>query len=72
MKRLALVLPALVLFVALAVLGCTNKGLVGPTPRADDTVVSSCVTCHSDKATLQEVASPEPEATTSAETTGEG
>jgi len=71
-KRLVLVIPVLVLLVALVAIGCTNKDLIGPTPKADEEIVSSCVTCHIDKETLQEVASPEPEPTVSEATTGEG
>lgn len=70
MKRLVFVLPALVFLAALAAFGCTNRGLVGPTPNVDDTITSSCVICHIDEATLQAVASPEEP--TSAETSGEG
>ncbi len=72
MKKLVLVIPVFVLLAALLASGCTNQDLIGPTPKADDEIVSSCVICHSDKETLKEVASPEPEATVSPETVGEG
>jgi cytochrome c553 len=70
MKRLVLAVTILVLLVALSAIGCTNKVLVGPSP-ASENVVSSCVTCHTDKDILKEVATEVVEEK-SEETTGEG
>lgn len=71
MKRLVAVVVILsIVVVALAVAGCSNKGLIGPS--ADTEQASSCVTCHTDKDTLKAVASTETEKATSEETTGEG
>jgi len=71
MKRLVLVVGIILVLVALVAIGCTNKDLVGPSPEAGQEVVSTCVTCHTDKDTLKEVASPEEEAKSEA-TSGEG
>jgi hypothetical protein len=71
MKKLVAAVALLLLVIALATFGCTNKNLVGPSPGAEGVVVSSCVTCHTDKDTLKAVASPEEE-TKSEATTGEG
>ena len=71
MKKLVITVPVIIVLIALVTIGCTNKGLIGPAPDAGDEVVSSCVTCHTDKALLQELAVTEEEAT-SEETTGEG
>jgi hypothetical protein len=68
MKRLVAALAVISVLMALVVTGCTNKGLVGTVPEE---AVSSCVTCHTDKALLQELAVTEEEAV-SEETTGEG
>ena len=67
MKRLALAVIALLVIVTLAAAGCAEKEQV-PAPE----VVSSCVTCHSDKDILKEVAAPEPEEVHSEATSGEG
>ena len=69
-KSLRVTIIILVL-VALAATGCTNKGLVGPSPGAESEVVSTCVTCHTDKDTLKEQATTEETAKSKA-TTGEG
>jgi hypothetical protein len=71
MKRLVIATIVLLMIVALTVIGCTNKSLVGPGPKAEGEVVSTCVTCHTDKDTLKELA-VEPEVAISEETTGEG
>ncbi len=71
MKKLVIAVPVIIVLIALVTIGCTNKGLIGPTPGAGDEAVSNCVTCHTDKVLLQELAVTEEEAT-SAETTGEG
>jgi nitrate/TMAO reductase-like tetraheme cytochrome c subunit len=62
-----IVLLAMVLF---AVAGCAKSEPAGVVLE-DGTVVSSCVSCHTDKDLLKEVATVE-EAATSEETTGEG
>jgi cytochrome c553 len=71
MKRLIITTIVLLVIIASTVAGCSNKSLVGPAPEAEGEVVSTCVTCHTDKATLQELAEEETEAV-STETTGEG
>jgi hypothetical protein len=68
MKRLFLLTAGCLLLIALAASGCAVD-LVSPTPGIE--VSSSCVTCHSDKALLQELAVEEEEGV-SEETTGEG
>jgi hypothetical protein len=65
MKRFVLLVSGLLLVIPMLSAGCTHE--VPP----ETEVVSSCVSCHSDKDLLKEVASPEEEAT-SEETTGEG
>jgi cytochrome c553 len=72
MKRLVTAVTAILVVMALAASGCSNKTLVGPSPESGQEIVSSCITCHTDKDTLKEVASPEPEAAASEETSGEG
>ena len=71
MKKLVMAVPVIIVLIALVTFGCTNKELVGPAPKVGDEVVGSCVTCHTDKALLQELATTKEEAT-SEETTGEG
>jgi len=71
MKRLVLVICIIMVLVTLVAIGCTNKDLVGPSPEAGQEVVSTCVTCHTDKSILQEVATTE-EAAKSEATSGEG
>jgi hypothetical protein len=66
MKRLALLISGLLLVIPILVASCTRE--LPP----ETVMVDSCVTCHTDKDTLQAVASPEPETATSEETTGEG
>ena len=67
MKRLVLAVMVILVLVVLAAAGCAEKE-TQPAPE----VVSSCVTCHTDKDTLKEVATPEPEEATSEATSGEG
>ena len=67
MKRLVLAIIVILMLVALAAVGCAEKE-TQPAPE----VVSSCVTCHTDKDTLKEVATPEPEEVHSEATSGEG
>ena len=71
MKRLALTVIALLVIVTLAAAGCAEKE-PAVTPEEGKETVSSCVTCHTDKDILKEVASPEPEEATSEATSGEG
>ncbi len=71
MKRLVITVTIILVLVALAAIGCTNKELVGPSPETGQEVVSTCVTCHTDKDTLKEVATQEEEVQSEA-TTGEG
>jgi hypothetical protein len=66
MKRLTFLICGLILVITILAAGCAHK--VPP----ETEVVSSCVTCHTDQDTLQEVASPEPAAVKSEETSGEG
>jgi cytochrome c553 len=72
MKRLVIVVAVILVLVALVTIGCTNKELIGPSPEAEQEVVSTCVSCHTDKDLLKEVASPEPGDEKSEATTGEG
>ncbi len=72
MKRLVMAVTVIVLLVVFAALGCTNRELIGPSPGTEPEVVSTCVTCHTDKDTLKEVSSPEREEVKSEATSGEG
>ena len=72
MKRLVTAAIVTILLVALAATGCSNKGLIGSSQETGEEAVNSCVTCHTDKDILKEVAAPEPEQAASAETSGEG
>ena len=67
MKRLVLVVILILVLVALAAVGCAEKE-----PSDQQEIVSSCVTCHTDKDILKEVATPEPEEAKSEATSGEG
>ena len=71
MKKL--VLAALVVFipVTLVAAGCAEKEPAA-TPGKGEEVVSTCIACHTDENTLQEVASPEPAEEKSEQTSGEG
>ena len=71
MKKLVMAIAVIIVLVALVAIGCTNKELAGPAPEAGQDVVSTCVTCHTDKNILQELATTEEEAK-SEQTTGEG
>jgi cytochrome c553 len=66
-RRVMLLVAGLLLMVVPVMAGC-NQGLM---PEEAETV-SSCVVCHTDKDTLKQVASPEPEQAVSEETSGEG
>ncbi len=72
MKRLVTAVTVILVLVALAATGCTNKGLISPAPEAEEEeITSTCVTCHTDKDTLKELATTEVAAKSEA-TTGEG
>jgi hypothetical protein len=71
MKKLVTVVTVILVLVALAATGCTNKGLIGPSPGDEQETISTCVTCHTDKDTLKELATTEEEVKSEA-TTGEG
>ncbi len=71
MKKLVMAFTVILMLLALSVIGCTNKELVGPSPEAEQEVVSTCVTCHTDKDVLKELATTE-EVAKSEATTGEG
>ena len=70
MKKLVTAVTIILVLVAIAAIGCTNKGLIGPAPEAEE-ITSTCVTCHTDKDTLKELATTE-EVAKSEATTGEG
>ena len=72
MKRLVTAVITILVLVALTAIGCTNKELVRPAPQAGQEVVSTCVTCHTEKDTLKETASPEAEKAKSEAASGEG
>jgi hypothetical protein len=69
MKKLVMAVPVIIIMIALVTIGCSNKGLIEP--EDGDEVVSSCVTCHTDKTLLKELAVTEEEQV-SEEITGEG
>jgi hypothetical protein len=66
MKRLVFLVSGLMLLMTMLAAGCAHEA----PPETE--MASSCVTCHTDRDILQEVASPEPEASKSEETSGEG
>jgi len=68
MKRLVLAVIATLLLVTLGAVACGGQE-AGPTPGGE--TASTCVSCHTDKALLKEVAEPEEEETSEA-TSGEG
>ena len=72
MKRLALAVIALLVIVTLAAAGCAEKESASLLAEDGQKVVGSCVTCHTDKDILKEVATPEPEEAKSEATSGEG
>jgi len=72
MKRLALAVIVILMLAALAATSCAEKESASPLPEDGQEVVSTCVTCHTDKDTLKEVATPEPEEVHSEATSGEG
>ena len=70
MKKLGLAITALLLLLMLAAFGCNGQETTAP--EDSQPVVSTCVTCHTDKDTLKEVASPAVEEAKSEATEGEG
>ena len=36
MKKLVIAVPVIIVLIALVIIGCTNKGLIGPAPDAGD------------------------------------
>jgi len=72
MKRLVSTAVILIILVLLVVAGCDGKESVSPLPEEGQEVVSSCVTCHTDKDLLKEVAATEPTEEKSEATSGEG
>jgi len=71
MKRLVMAVTIILVVITLAAIGCTNKTLVSPSQEAGQEIVSTCITCHTDKDTLKEVATQEEEVHSEA-TSGEG
>jgi len=71
MKRIALVIIGVLITIPLAIAGCADIEPAVGIILEDGTVVSSCVSCHTDKDLLKEVAS-EPEEKVSEATSGEG
>ncbi len=72
MKRLVLAVTVILVLVTLAAAGCAGQEPVSLAPGEEQGIVSSCVTCHTDKDILKEVATPEPEEAKSEATSGEG
>ena len=69
MKRLLPISAAVFCLAPLIFAGCIQQATVkGP----EAAIVTSCVTCHTDKDKLREVASPEPAEEKSEVTSGEG
>ncbi|MFC1928576.1 hypothetical protein ACFLXK_03100 [Chloroflexota bacterium] len=71
MKRLVLAVVLILILVTLGTAGCAEKELTVTPPGEGEEIVSSCVSCHSDKELLKEVVSPEEEEKSEA-TSGEG
>ena len=71
MKRLGLIIVVTLICLTMAAIGCSNKGLIRPAEEGGQELVGSCVTCHTDKDTLKELAI-EVEEAESGETSGEG
>ena len=71
MKRLGLIIMVTLVCLAMAAIGCSNKGLISPSGEEGQELVGSCMTCHTDKDTLKELAAEEEEVA-SGETSGEG
>ena len=71
MKRFVFAIIGALIIISLAAAGCGEKESA-VTPEEGEELVSSCVSCHSDKDLLKEVASPEPAEEKSEATAGEG
>ena len=71
MKRFVVATIGVLIVISLVVAGCGEQESA-VTPGEGEELVSSCVSCHSDKDLLKEVASPEPEEEKSEATSGEG
>ena len=71
MKRLGLIIIGVLALVPLVTAGCVDKVKVDLTPGESELVGSSCVSCHTDKDLLKEVAA-EPQEKGSEATSGEG
>ena len=56
MKRLVFTVIGVLIIVLLVAVGCVEEEGVGPPPEKGEELVSSCVTCHSDKTILKELA----------------
>jgi len=70
MKRLVVAVSVILIVVIIGAAGCAEKE-PAVTPEEGEEIVSSCVSCHSDKDLLKEVALPEEEGK-SESTSGEG
>ena len=71
MKRLVFAVIGLLFIVAFVGVACVEEEPVGPVPEEGEGVASSCVTCHSNKDILKEVATV-PEEEEAEEPAGEG
>ena len=71
MKKFVFAIIGVLAVVSLVAAGCGEEESA-VTPGEGEELVSSCVSCHSDKDLLKEVASPEPEEEKSEATSGEG
>ncbi|MFC2000956.1 hypothetical protein ACFLUZ_00430 [Chloroflexota bacterium] len=72
MEKLVTAFAVILIMVGFTAISCTNRNMIGPSPDTDQEIVSSCVSCHTDKALLKEVASSEPVKEVSEATSGEG
>ena len=72
MKKIIFSAIGVLILVSLVAAGCAKQEPTGLTPGEGEAVVSSCVTCHTDKDLLKEMAAPEPVEEKSEATSGEG
>ena len=72
MNKMVTAFAVILVIVGFTAISCTNRNMAGLSPDTGQEIVSSCVSCHTDKALLKEVASPEPEKEVSEATSGEG
>ena len=72
MKRLVFAVVGVLILAPLIIAGCVEKGPVGLTAEEECAVTSSCITCHTDKDLLKEVAVADPAEAKSEATSGEG